>query len=227
MREMDPEGGFYRKTTGNHGGYTQAICTIALCEAFGRARDERVGLAAQKAVARCEKAVSPDGGWRYSPNSPVSDMSVTAWFIQALKTAKLAQLKFDNAIYSQALAYVDSVTDKGGSKESSGAVTYQPAADQEVGGNGHPALTSAAMMVRQFTHTLGVKNHLLLKVRADPQAGSHLEQQRLLLLVLRHLCHAQHGERVPPVVEQAHPRRAPGEPVPRRRTRRKLGAGGR
>ncbi len=44
--------------------YTHAMCTIALCEAYGRARDERIGAAAQKAIDYCQKAVNADGGWR-------------------------------------------------------------------------------------------------------------------------------------------------------------------
>lgn len=141
--------------------YTHAICTIALCEAYGRTRDDRYANAAQKAIAFCEKAVNKDGGWRYQPNVDASDMSVTAWFVQAFKAAKLANLKFNNAIYSQALTFVDSCTDAGGSKDSAGGVGYMYAADQQYG-HGHPALTSAGMMIRQFTGT-GVKNHLLIK----------------------------------------------------------------
>jgi hypothetical protein len=144
----------------NH--YTHAICTIALCEAYGRARDERIGAAAQKAVNYCEKVVLRDGGWRYAANSDASDMSVSAWFIQALKTAKLAQLKVDNALYSQASIYVDSVTDQGASRDSNGVVTYMYRPDQFYGSNSHPALTAAGMMIRQF-NGMGVKNHILVK----------------------------------------------------------------
>ena len=153
--------------------YTHSICTIALCEACGRARDERIGLAAQRAVSFCEKGVSADGGWRYKPRSADTDMSVTAWFVQALKTAKLAQLKFDHAVFSQALSYVDSVTDQGASKDSNGVVTYQFEPGQSYPSNGHPALTSAGMLIRQF-NGMGVKNHLLVKgaelTRARPPA---------------------------------------------------------
>ena len=158
MREQGPDGGFYKKSGGSM--YTHAICTIALCEAYGRARDQRVGDAAQKAVAFCEKNGNTDGGWRYQPKGAESDMSVSAWFLQALKTAKLAQLKFDNKVFSQALTFLDSVTDKGASKESTGGVGYTFQAGQEYG-HGHPALTAAGMMVRQFSG-IGVKNHLLV-----------------------------------------------------------------
>jgi hypothetical protein len=142
--------------------YTHAICTIALCEAYGRARDPRIGSAAQKAVQFCESAVNADGGWRYRANSGPSDMSVTAWFIQALKTARLANIRFDSAYYSQGQAFVDSVTDQGASKSSNGVVTYQFQPDQRYESNSHPALTSAGMMIRQFSG-MGVKNHILVK----------------------------------------------------------------
>lgn len=75
------------------------------------------------AVNFCERNVNQDGGWRYAPKSDPSDMSVTAWFVQALKAAKLAQLKFDHGVFSRSLTFVDSVTDKGASKDSGGAVT--------------------------------------------------------------------------------------------------------
>ena len=121
-------------------------------------------------MAYLEKGVNPDGGWRYTANCGDSDMSVTGWVIQALKTAKLAQIKFDHGVYSRAMTYVDALTDKGASTESSGAVGYQFEAQQDYG-KGRPALTAAAMMVRQFSG-LGVKSHLLVKgaelTRKDP-----------------------------------------------------------
>ncbi len=87
---------------------------------------------------------------------------MTAWFVQAFKTAKLAQVKAEHAIFSQAISYLDSVTDAGASKESNGVVTYQFQAGQHYDSNGHPALTCAGMMIRQF-NGMGVKNHLLVK----------------------------------------------------------------
>ena len=142
--------------------YTHAICTIALCEAYGRARDERIGKAARKAVAYCEKGVNPDGGWRYTANCGVSDMSVSGWVIMALKTARLGQIKFDHRVYSQAMSFVDSVTDAGGGRNSNGVVAYQYAPDQSYPSNARPAMTAAGMMVRQFSG-VGVKSHVLVK----------------------------------------------------------------
>ena len=142
--------------------YCQSIATIALCEAYGRARDERVGAAARKAVAWLEKAGNPDGGWRYTANCGTSDMSVTGWVLMALKTAKLAGIKFDHTVYSRGLAFVDSVTDHGASIESNGVVNYMYQPDQIFPTNAHPALTVAGMMVRQFSG-VGVRSHILVK----------------------------------------------------------------
>ena len=140
--------------------YCHSIATIALCEAYGRARDDRVGRAARKAVDYLEKAVNQDGGWRYTANCGISDMSVVGWGIQALKTAKLAQIKFDRGIYARALSYVDSLTDRGGGAGTSGAVGYTYIPTQRY--SSRPPLTAAAMVVRQFSGT-GVKSNVLIQ----------------------------------------------------------------
>lgn len=144
--------------------YNHSIATIALCEAYGRARDERIGSAARKAVDFLERAQNRDGGWRYSANAGTSDMSVSGWCVQALKTAKLSNIKIDNSVYARALLYVDSLTDKGGGKGTSGGVGYTFKADQGYG-RGSTALTPAGMVIRQFTGT-GVKSEVLSNAAA-------------------------------------------------------------
>jgi hypothetical protein len=140
--------------------YEHAICTIALCEASGRSPDERISTAARKAVDFCVQGVAADDGWRYQPNATESDMSVTGWFLQALKTAKLANVKFDHAVFSRGQTFVDQLTDKGGTSRTTGAVGYQYNPDLEYAPGGHPALTAAAMMVRQFSGT-GINSPVL------------------------------------------------------------------
>jgi hypothetical protein len=135
--------------------YEHAMGTIALCEAFGRSPDETVGIAARRAVDACVNAVSKDGGWRYSPNPPSSDTSVTSWFLQALKTAKLANIKFDHAVFAKGLTYMDQCTDRSGMADSSGGVGY-------TGPGQYPALTCAAMVIRQF-NGMGVNHPLLVR----------------------------------------------------------------
>jgi len=156
MSQQDKSSGYVSKNM-----YEHAISTIALCEALGRSPDERVGLAARKAVDACVLSVAKDGGWRYTPNAPESDVSVTSWFLQALKTAKLANIKFDHTVFSKGLTYIDQATDKAALADSSGAVGYQPSEDLKQG-NGTPALTCAGMVIRQF-NGMGVKHPLLCR----------------------------------------------------------------
>jgi|694.fasta_scaffold24769_8 hypothetical protein len=145
--------------------YEHAIGTIALCEAFGRSPDETVGIAARRAVDACVGAVKKDGGWRYdygpSTKWPVSDTSVSSWFMQALKTAKLANIKFDHAVFSKGLTYMDQCTDRGGMADSRGGVSYEYNASLSYG-RGSPALTCAGMVIRQF-NGMGVNHPLLVR----------------------------------------------------------------
>lgn len=162
-KKQDPKTG---RLSGNM--YAHGICTITLCEAAGRAPEEQTKLAARKAVDFCVQSVGADGGWRYQPRTKESDTSVTAWFIQALKTAKLARIKFDNRVFAQALTFLDRVTDRGGTAESNGTVAYIYKEGMRYGGGkkaAHskgPAMTAAGMVIRQFTG-MGVKAGLLTK----------------------------------------------------------------
>jgi hypothetical protein len=145
--------------------YEHAIGTIALCEAFGRSPDETVGIAARRAVDACVGAVKKDGGWRYdygpSTSWLVSDTSVSSWFMQALKTAKLANIKFDHAVFAKGLTYIDQCTDRGGMADSSGGVSYEYNASLSYG-RGSPSLTCAGMVIRQF-NGMGVNHPLLVR----------------------------------------------------------------
>lgn len=157
LRNQDANGRFW--TSGRENQYTHAICTIAVCEAYGRSRDENLLTAAQKAIDYCAKAVNASGGWRYEPRSETTDTSVTAWFIQALKTAKISQIKFDHALFSRALSYLDAATHEGASQNSNGEVYYEPPSTS-VGTVA--TMTSAGMVIRQF-NGMGVKSQLLVK----------------------------------------------------------------
>jgi hypothetical protein len=87
--------------------------------------------------------------------------------MQAFKTAKLANIKYDHAAFSRGLNFIDRCTDKLGMDGSSGAVSYSavPVEDApETTGparNGNPALTCAAMVIRQF-NGMGVKHPILV-----------------------------------------------------------------
>jgi hypothetical protein len=90
--------------------------------------------------------------------------------MQALKTAKLANIKFDYGVFARGLTYIDQVTDKGGAAESVGGVGYTATTDLVYGAGSRP-LTCAAMVIRQFSG-MGVRAPLLVKAaeltRSDP-----------------------------------------------------------
>jgi len=84
--------------------YGHGQITIALCEAYGLTRDAKLEQAAQAAIRYALAAQLPDGGWRYHlPEKDENglleswknrgDLSITGWFLLALKTAEMAGLK--------------------------------------------------------------------------------------------------------------------------------------
>jgi prenyltransferase beta subunit len=76
--------------------YDHGISTVMLCETYGMLDDKRQALA-KTAISRAVRLIidaqkipkSNDfqGGWRYAPNSPDSDLSVTGWQLMALRGA--------------------------------------------------------------------------------------------------------------------------------------------
>jgi hypothetical protein len=69
--------------------YSHAQATIALCELYGMTRDAELAEPAERALAYCLAAQGPNGGWRYEPGKD-GDMSVTGWYMMALKSAEMA-----------------------------------------------------------------------------------------------------------------------------------------
>ena len=61
--------------------YNHGFATLALAEAYGMVRDDRIGPALRKAVALTLTAQKKNktGGWRYSPESTDADSTVTGW----------------------------------------------------------------------------------------------------------------------------------------------------
>jgi hypothetical protein len=126
--------------------YAHAICTLALCEAYGmtkddqKTRDDRLGSAARKAVAYIERAQNQStGGWRYTPGE-TGDTSVFGWQIMALKGAQLAGIEVESAVFDRAQIWLNSVA-KG---EHLGLYSYQPYREVT------PTMTAVGMLCRQY-----------------------------------------------------------------------------
>ena len=73
-------------------GYSHAIATYAICEAYGMTKIMAVKDSADRGLAFLLKKQAANGGWDYLLRNPGArqDVSVTAWCVQALKAAKIS-----------------------------------------------------------------------------------------------------------------------------------------
>lgn len=131
-----------------HRMYAHAQITIAVCEALGMTGDERFAEPARRAVRYCLAAQMPDGGWRYRLPEPdyenKGDMSVTGWFLMALKTAEMAGLEVPSESYARLESFLDNVfiSDEKG-------YAYQINPHQRVF-DVRPAITAEGLLCRQY-----------------------------------------------------------------------------
>ncbi|HEY4329539.1 MAG TPA: prenyltransferase/squalene oxidase repeat-containing protein [Phycisphaerae bacterium] len=98
--------------------YEHGICTVALCEVYGMLDDDRQGkarVAIAKAVRVILDAQNPSGrpknandmgGWRYTPNSTDSDISVTGWQLMALRGASNAGANIPQKAIQDGIDYI-------------------------------------------------------------------------------------------------------------------------
>lgn len=138
MRFQDAEGNFYH-SGGNAGLYTQAQCTIALCELYGMTGDSALRDSAELAVKYCIEAQDAQGGWRYE-KARDSDTSVTGWMVMALQSARMAGLEVSSQVLRKVELYLDhAATDEGAQYK------YQP-------GDSEPKLsmTAEGLLCRQY-----------------------------------------------------------------------------
>ena len=124
---QQPDGMLIHRTS--HGPmYCHGISTLMLAEVVGmvgKKQAPEVMKALEKAVAliikaqEVPKARNHEGGWRYSPASPDSDLSVTGWQLLALRAAKNVGCDVPKRNIDMAIAYVRQCSSGGG-------FTYQP-----------------------------------------------------------------------------------------------------
>lgn len=82
--------------------------TLALAQAYGMSRgDERLGRILEAAVARIQNSQGAEGGWGYDPQVVAfHEGSVTITYAQALRAARNAGLRVDDAVIVRADDYV-------------------------------------------------------------------------------------------------------------------------
>lgn len=108
LKHLESDGRFFHDVPTSHQLYTQAQCTIALCELYAMTGDPSYYEAAQKAVDYCVRIQAPEGGWRYQPGVD-SDMSVTGWFVMALQSARMGGIEVPSPVFDKIAKFLDSV----------------------------------------------------------------------------------------------------------------------
>ena len=139
LAQSQPDG-YYGKSH-DKGMYDQGIITLALAEAYGvepdEARRQRMHAELTKAVKvildaqAVHKAEKDAGGWRYKPDAPDSDLSLSGWNALALRAAQDAGIDVPKEAVRRAVGFVlrcYSGSDKG--------FSYQPGTAAQVGPTG-------------------------------------------------------------------------------------------
>jgi len=119
--------------------YGQAQATIVVCELYGMTQSPSFRRVAQHAVDFTVQAQSPQGGWRYTPCSD-SDTSVTGWYVMALQSAMMAELKVPTGTLEGIARYLDAATVNDGSRY--GYMAGNAAAS--------PSMTAEGLLCRQY-----------------------------------------------------------------------------
>ena len=115
LSQQDENGNFFHSGGSNGQLYSQAICTIAICELYGMTQNSLYREPAQRAIDYCVEVQSPEGGWRYFPGTG-SDLSVTGWFVMALQSARMAGLSLPSQTLKRVDSFLDSVSRHDGSQ---------------------------------------------------------------------------------------------------------------
>lgn len=138
LKRQDKDGNFFQQGPSHGRLYTQALCTIALCELYGMTDDSLYREPAQNALNYCVSVQSPEGGWRYQPGFD-SDTSVTGWFVMALQSARMAGLDVPTESLSRVGKFLDTVAIDSGAKYS-----YTPGQGQRL------SMTAEGLLCRQY-----------------------------------------------------------------------------
>jgi hypothetical protein len=112
LKNQAPDTGYIGSSMYNHG-----FSTLALAEAYGYVHDDRIGPALQKAVdlILSSQSRNANNAWRYSPDSPDADTTVSGAQMVALFAARNAGIGVpEDAIRKALRFFTDCQTPDGG-----------------------------------------------------------------------------------------------------------------
>jgi hypothetical protein len=133
LPENQQADGYFGKTDGSRM-YGHGITTLMLAEMLGMGADDKQDALIRE---RCRKAIdlilraqrvpkrdSDRGGWRYTPDSSDSDMSVTCWQVMALRAAKNAGMDVPKESIDLAIRYIKGLYDPADKREGEAGFGY-------------------------------------------------------------------------------------------------------
>jgi hypothetical protein len=168
LAQQDEHGYF-----GAHDGsrmYGHGISTLMLAEALGMCRDdeleERIRAALERAVAltvaaaRVVKAPTAQGGWRYEPGDPGSDLSLSGWQLMSLHACEQVGIPVPEDVIAGAVGFARRVTTP------DGQVGYDRP------GEDHAPLRGLSMLCFAIGHQEDAKEVACIaaRIQADPIA---------------------------------------------------------
>jgi hypothetical protein len=161
--------------------YSNALATVAVCEAYGLTADPKLKGPAQRAVDYIVKAQDPaGGGWRYVPRQ-AGDLSVTGYYLTALKSARMAGLNVPKKVLAAADKFVDSCA-----APDPGGYTYTP----NTPGAG-PTMTAVGALCKLYQgvnpRNPTLKAAVALIKKGPPGSRNDLYCDYYATLVMRHL----------------------------------------
>jgi hypothetical protein len=145
VRQQNKTGAF------SHNIYAHSLATIALCEAYALTADPQLKAPAQRSITYLVAYQHEKGGWRYNPQE-AGDLSITAWVVQALLTARAAGLTVPERTLKLADDFVDFCED-GANK---GCYCYKPPAERSA------SMTAAGLLTRMELGGLKPDNQKVL-----------------------------------------------------------------
>ena len=149
LQWQDPEGSFTKQVPPQQRLYTQAFCTLALCELYTMSKDAKLRGPAKRAVGYLVANQDAAGGWKYEPGNG-SDLSVSGWVMMALQSARMGGIDVPKSTLYRLEEFLDRVAVSGGSR-----YAYAP------GDRGKLTMTAEGLLCRQYLGWSRDNEHLL------------------------------------------------------------------
>jgi hypothetical protein len=155
LRDVQDSEGCFGARTSQHFLYNHACASLAMIEAYGMTGSRALKEPAQRSVGFILRARNPYMAWRYNvPADGDNDTSVSGWMVMALKSAKLCDLDVEKQAVTDAIVWVEKMTEpefgRTGYQQRGGPPARTNEAMQKFPAAKSESLTAVGMTVRIF-----------------------------------------------------------------------------